>query len=604
MKAAAAKSEGFSPGAVPRRSAASPAAVRLGLGAALASQVRLDASQPQGGQPASSSRSTSPSDQPLMEKPQPAQVELSKVSMADTVLGPPNEVVKKQERLSACRLWALSSTNLAYGFMLADQGILLAPLEAERLFSGQASLGLAAMAVCCGMAQLCGPAAGRWSDQHHSRFGRRRPCLMMAVSYVCLLTGCISVCSEFHLSNLFMSMFLLQQLAWNVVQTVQAGLVPDIVPTEQRGAAGGVTAANTLVGALGALLGVRFLGGLSLRTHYVMTVGLLLACTLLVCLVAQEKPSNEYTEQLEEPDKLNLWRRVKGCYELDVRRHPQFAKLLLSKTLYCASVMVKGFLMFFVQDTFELHSHERDQAIVGDTAVAAEATAALAALAAMMSLDAAAAQLRAGGPLPKKDEEGDSGEDGAELSPSSFGAVRARRAAMLGALWMALLWFGPPLVGLGVHRKRQALRDAGALVEAEALASEWAPWMVAGTAVWGLGQGVYLAGDQALSYALLPDPDEASRLLGLTSVCASFGAVFGGGATGALLYVLGSGGGSKDTGFAPGGGVHATGPGYGFPGYAGMFMLAASLSGACCAVLAAVRPPGSAKTERARAVGP
>merc|ERR1712008_591035 len=106
-------------------------------------------------------------------------------------------------------------------------------------------------------------------------------------------------------------------------------------------------------------------------------------------------------------------------------------------------------------------------------------------------------------------------------------------ALILGSLWMGIFWYGPLLVGLRVNQSYEGNRPAAEPV--------WFPVMVAGTAIWGSGQGFYLAGDQALSFTLLPDKNEASRYLGFSSLCAFGGATIGGAVCGTLLTVVGAG---------------------------------------------------------------
>jgi len=512
-----------------------------------------------------------------------------------------SEATSSQERLAYVRVCGCTSLSLAYGFMLADQGLLVAPLEAERLFPDQASLGLGSMAVCCGLAQLVGPAAGKWSDSYRSRFGRRRPCMFMALLGIVFLTGGLRLCSRLRWRVSFMLIFLLQQISWNVILTAQAGLVPDRVPAEQQGFAGGAMAAFTLTGALGALLLVHLLGGLGLELHYSITTGLVVLCSVAVFAAANERSS--LASHTPRASAGGFWSQVYACYQVDLRRYPEFAKLLLSKTMYCSSVIVKGFLLFFLQDTFRLSDHKQAQALVGQVAIAAETTAALSAGLAMLVLDCA--KPRATPDAAAKSNESTFGalalpcaaseegvelpavlrksecipEEGCPVTSCATGRLLARRAAVSGAGWMGLLWFGPLLVGLGVLRSRR-----GGVEDDAALTDMWMPYMVLGTALWGCGQGVYLAGDQALSYALLPDPEEASRFLGLASVCACIGAIAGGSLTGGLLWCFGARG-DVD---APGGGKHH-GPGYDYPGYAAMFMLAAGLSCAAGVSLTLIR---------------
>eukprot|EP00929_Paragymnodinium_shiwhaense_P025030 TRINITY_DN15235_c0_g1_i3.p2 TRINITY_DN15235_c0_g1~~TRINITY_DN15235_c0_g1_i3.p2 ORF type:complete len:117 (-),score=23.80 TRINITY_DN15235_c0_g1_i3:90-440(-) len=81
-------------------------------------------------------------------------------------------------------------------------------------------------------------------------------------------------------------------------------------------------------------------------------------------------------------------------------------------------------------------------------------------------------------------------------------------------------------------------------------------------ALWGLGQGTYLAGDQAMSFTLLPDQKQASRYLGFTSICSFAGCCLGGSVAGGLLSILGQG--AKE--------------GYALPGYVAIFAFASLLS--------------------------
>ncbi|CAK0880253.1 unnamed protein product, partial [Prorocentrum cordatum] len=366
-----------------------------------------------------------------------------------------------QEPLAQVRVCGLTSVGLAYGFMLADQGLLVAPLEAERLFPEQASLGLGCLAVCCGLAQLVGPAAGKWSDSYSSVFGRRRPCMVMSLVGIVFLTGGLRVCSELRWRSSFLLVFLLQQVCWNVILTVQAGLVPDQVPVEQQGFAGGATAAFTLTGALGALLLVRLVGGLGLQTHYAIAVALAALCTAAVCATADEEPSLPACPPARAA---SVWSQVCASYEVDLSRHPDFAKLLLSKTMYCSSVMVKGFLFFFIQDTFRLSDNQRAQALVGQVAIAAETTAALSAGLAMLLLDRARPRAPLGAAAEAAPEATfgalslptAAAKEGCQVPPCAAGRLLARSAAVSCASWMGLLWFGPLLVGLGVLRSRQA----------------------------------------------------------------------------------------------------------------------------------------------------
>eukprot|EP00401_Gymnodinium_catenatum_P014255 CAMPEP_0117500358 /NCGR_PEP_ID=MMETSP0784-20121206/22735_1 /TAXON_ID=39447 /ORGANISM="" /LENGTH=507 /DNA_ID=CAMNT_0005295565 /DNA_START=117 /DNA_END=1640 /DNA_ORIENTATION=+ len=480
------------------------------------------------------------------------------------------------ERLGYVQLWAITALNLAYGFMLADMGILVAPLEAERLFPDWASYGLGAMAVCTGLAQLVGPAAGYFSDHYQSRHGRRGPCLVQFTGVACAFTLFLLVASDLQLPVLYVLAFFAQQLAWNAIFSVQAGLVPDIVPADQRGLAGGIVAANILVGALAALLGVRCFGA-SLALNYLLIVILGIVCCVIVCVAATEQ-SSEHNFWLCGNNEVAFTPR--NFYWLDVQRNPEFAKLMLSKMMYSASVMVKGFLLFFVQDTFLLRSLDKEQVIAGDAAIAAEATAALSAMFGILWM----------GTLANRDTTVDE-----ETQPLNTPMVKqpealpfARFAAVFGACWMGLLWFGPTLVAWRVLINVQTTTG---VLKHEHVAEAWAPWVVIGTGAWGIGQGIYLLGDQTLGFALIPDQQESARYLGLTSVCCCLGAVLGGSGAAALLHAFGSYDLDEEN--------IADAPRYYFRGYAAIFAMATLLSWICAWTLLNIhnRPKSRAKVQ-------
>jgi len=480
--------------------------------------------------------------------------------------------LRMMEMLSGFQLFGLTSTNFAYGFMIATQGLLLAPLEAERLFPKHSAIAMAAFAMATGLTQVVGPAAGRWSDLSRAAEGKRLPCVLKAAAATFMLTAMLPVASALEMGGVFMVFFFLQQLAWNVLQVVQLGLVPDLAMAEQRGTAGGLTAALTLAGAFAGLFSVRFITGehgdeaqgTVDYIHYYIGMGLTLTCCVIVVLTSmtekvEQNRQHLFTARSGTDEQTNLLDQLHDCYKFDRDRYPEFAKLLMSKMCYSANVIVKGFLLFFVQDTFRLRSEAGSQVLVGDSAIAAEATAVLAAALAITFLGGRTSQATG-----SQEEQGD-----VEFT------FKARQAALYGTAWMALLWLGPPAVGYGVLRETH-----DTLHSHTEIAQRWEKWMVAGTAVWGLGQGLYLAGDQALGYALLPDRNEASRYLGITGVWSSIGAVLGGAICGGLLFTFGS-----LFQLPP---SDTAGPGYGYPGYLALFIFAVCVNAWACRIVSSI----------------
>mmetsp|Transcript_98010 Transcript_98010/g.174503 ORF Transcript_98010/g.174503 Transcript_98010/m.174503 type:complete len:541 (-) Transcript_98010:16-1638(-) len=437
-------------------------------------------------------------------------------------------------RKSALQIWAFSALNIPYGFTIAAVGLIVVPLEAERLWPESHSEALGILAVLAGMAQLVGPQAGHLSDTYRSSLGRRRPMLMMGVALNCSLTFGLWVLSVNSQRLAFALTFLLQQVAVTVVFSAQAGLVPDLIPAEQHDIAGGASAANILVGAVGACAYVRYAKALDYHMTYAVIASLTAFFCILVCGVAQEKS----TIDTEIP---NFSRSgpeaIFRLYSFDTQEHQDFFWLLVTKTLYCSSMVVKAFLLFFVQDLFRNLPNSSYEGMVAEMAAVAEVVAAVSALGLMVWLS-------------RKNKSGDK---------ATMTSKKQRSLVSLsgGAFWMALLWLSPVLIGAGANSQRNQKPS-------EKLVELWLPPMLLGLGMWGIGQGIYLASDQATALALLPDKAEASRLLALGSVCSFLGSVIGGSLAAFLLSFFGAMG--KDS------------SGYAFPGYAAIFIYASLLN--------------------------
>ena len=173
----------------------------------------------------------------------------------------------------------LSSFWLAYNFewaallpiVLPSQITALAGEERKELFTGLV-LSIGAL-----LSLVATPVAGAISDRSMSRFGRRRPFLAMGTAINVLFLILMAGFGPGGSIPLFLLCYLGVQLGANWAGGPYAGLIPDRVPPEQRGAASGWLALMT---ALGTLLGVIAAGALIRGGHYrpiYLTVAAMLA---------------------------------------------------------------------------------------------------------------------------------------------------------------------------------------------------------------------------------------------------------------------------------------------------------------------------------------
>jgi MFS family permease len=125
------------------------------------------------------------------------------------------------------------------------------------------------------------PVAGALSDRSRSRFGPRRPFMLVGVAINLVFLLAMGGFSQGSSVWLFLLLYLGVQLGNNWSGGPYAGLIPDVVPAEQRGSASGwlalMTALGTLAGAIAA--------GQMVRGDRYTPIYLTIAAVLIVFLV-------------------------------------------------------------------------------------------------------------------------------------------------------------------------------------------------------------------------------------------------------------------------------------------------------------------------------
>jgi len=173
------------------------------------------------------------------------------------------------------------------------------------------------------VALVSNPVFGALSDRTRSRFGRRRPWLVGGVLCGCAALAVIGLAPSI---NIVLLGWCLAQLAYNAVLAALVAIIPDRVPTSQRG---------TVVGILGVCMPIGQIGGtylvqqLSFNMTWVLVVpGLIgIAGVLLLVLVLPEQPRWPESAPAQAPQPVAL--------EVPPpRNHRDFSWAWLSRVLF------------------------------------------------------------------------------------------------------------------------------------------------------------------------------------------------------------------------------------------------------------------------------
>ena len=322
------------------------------------------------------------------------------------------------------------------------------------------ALGLATflgLAIAC----LVQPIVGVLSDRTRSRWGRRTPFIVVGT------LGTIASLSLIALATSFWQVLLglaLIQIASNTAQGPWQALMPDRVPSEQRGVASGVKAALDIAG----FMVGRLAAGYLISHHAEVGMRAVLwtisvpALIWLVCLLAT-LPMSRGRTVLVAPPRRSLREALAQAFAVDLKTYPAFGRWFVNRALFWgAFIAVNTFLLFYLMDVIGLTEAE-GQRFVGQ-------------LSALLGVALVAATI-----------------------PSGYLADRfGRRPLLVAAGLMAAV--GTSLL-LAV-RSLPALAACGVLI--------------------GVGIGVFLSANWAWVTDIVP-PAEAARYLGVANVATAAG---------------------------------------------------------------------------------
>jgi len=224
----------------------------------------------------------------------------------------------------------------------------LLPLKAEAIDSANKAVVLSQVAILGSItASVANLLAGAISDRTTSRFGRRRPWMVV---------GALSTVASYFLIMMAQSMVQLMagivcfQVAFNMLFSALLAVLPDRVPDDQKGR---VAAFLSLGHPIGAMAGVVLVGGLlvSEASRY-FAIGVVLLIAIAPFALALKDPPLPARQR--PPFK---WRAFLAGFWIDPRAHPDFALAWVSRFMVLVAItLTQCYMLFYLQD--KLHYSE------------------------------------------------------------------------------------------------------------------------------------------------------------------------------------------------------------------------------------------------------
>jgi len=262
-------------------------------------------------------------------------------------------------RLSIWEMWALSIYWIAIGYLWNTMGSIIIPYLIQLIIGSKGSVvafgpisfyigrGLA-LAVLEGigtlMAVVWQPVMGAVSDRTKSRFGRRHPYIFIGtLGDVVFLIGLALSGTYFWL---FVFYFLLQA-ASNTAQGPYQGLLPDVVPDDQRGRASGYYGLANLLGTAVGTLVIGILIGKGMFGAAIASICVFLIVSMLITVKYVPDTTRATKEQV------GPIRTLINTFSVNPSKHKDFLWLLVSRLLVLMGIVgLQSFAYFYIKDVF------------------------------------------------------------------------------------------------------------------------------------------------------------------------------------------------------------------------------------------------------------
>ena len=199
------------------------------------------------------------------------------------------------------------------------------------------------------VAILVQPLMGAVSDRTTARWGRRKPFMLLGSLVSALFLLLMAAVSTYAL---LFAVVILLQISANSAHGPYQGIIPDLVPRNQRGRASGFFGLANQVGILlGALVAGQFLDRGQPGSYLFVAAGVLVFVAVVSALTIREEP---LTEKPEFAGVLSEFRTRLA----ELRSRPGFAWILLSRLFFFMGLLAADqILLFFIEERLGLEEN-------------------------------------------------------------------------------------------------------------------------------------------------------------------------------------------------------------------------------------------------------
>lgn len=234
------------------------------------------------------------------------------------------------------------------------------PLEAERLNSSHGSLWVGIYMGVCGLTQVICPIAGKLSDRHASKYGRRRPFIVGGTVATVFAFAAMRVSSLMCWPWVFLASLFIGELSLNVVYSAQCGLPADLQQISSRsgeaddgsrGIVSGYIALHSFLGSICAMGMIYLTRTDSVQVEYPLYMASLIFACFVICMSVQEAPTDHLPGITRAP--LSL-KEMQSSFLINLDDDLDFFWVCAGRVFYYISTSNVVFLYYYIRDMVEV----------------------------------------------------------------------------------------------------------------------------------------------------------------------------------------------------------------------------------------------------------
>lgn len=255
-------------------------------------------------------------------------------------------VLQVKDHLSISAFWF--GSNFIWGSMLP----IVLPKQVEQIVPEMKAQAIGFVGIVALVALVVPLITGAFSDRCKHRWGRRRPYMLVGaainiVGLALMLWAAFSKNLAFYLGA-----YCVMQFGNNVASGPYSGLIPDVVPEDQRGKASGYMGLMSQAGTLlGILVSMFLIGSQPILLFAIM--GLVLAGSIVVSFLGIKE--GQLTHELPPFD----WGTYLRSLWISPREYPDFAWVWLTRFLVMMGFYsIQPFALYYFNDVLRI---ERDK---------------------------------------------------------------------------------------------------------------------------------------------------------------------------------------------------------------------------------------------------